>query len=136
MKETIDIFRNVINIISLILVVFSFIAIGVSCMMVFILTNNRVMERIKEIGILRSLGARSIDITTLFNIENLIIGIISSVIGIVFMMWIKNPVNVLIEMLLEESNVFKIYVDLVVGCLFFNNRNHLVYTTYTSGYGY
>ena len=128
MKDAIYILKNVINVITVILVVFSLISVVVSSLMIFILTNNRVMERIKEIGILRSLGARSRDVTRLFNIENFIIGIISSIIGIIIMGLLYRPINILIIMLLGDS-MFNIYRDLVIITLIFN-----IFIVVLSGY--
>lgn len=119
MNDAINILKDLINIITIILVIFSLISIIVSSLMVFILTNNRVMERVKEIGILRSLGAREKDITRLFNIENFVIGILSSIIGIVFIILISNPVNLLLENFIGDS-IFKIYSDLVIINIIFN----------------
>ena len=120
MNDAISILRNIINIITVILVVFSIISILVSSLMVFILTNNRVMERVREIGIIRGIGARKRDIVRLFNIENLIIGIISSVMGIIFINLLRDPVNNLFYMLFEDRNLFVVYYDLVIICIIFN----------------
>lgn len=120
MREAIDILKNVINIITVILVIFSLISILVSSLMIFILTNNRVMERIKEIGILRSLGARRKDVSRLFNIENLIIGIISSVMGIIIINMLSRPINSLMGVLLDDDGMFHIYNNLVIICVVFN----------------
>lgn len=119
MMDAINILKNVINIITIVLILFSFISMLVSGLMIFILTNNRVMERVKEIGILRSLGARSIDISRLFDIENLIIGIISSLIGIILINFISVPLNIFMEMFLDEG-IFRIYNDLVIISILFN----------------
>lgn len=120
MNDAISILRNIINIITVILVVFSIISILVSSLMVFILTNNRVIERVREIGILRGIGARKKDIVRLFNIENLIIGIISSVMGIIFINLLREPVNNLFYILFEDKNLFIVYYDLVIICIIFN----------------
>ena len=129
MKEAINILKNIINIITFILVIFSMISILVSSLMIFILTNNRVMESVKEIGILGSLGARRRDITRLFNLENLIIGIISSAIGIVAVIFLVNPVNYLMKIFLDSDGVFKIYGNLVIIGLIFN-----IFIVILSGY--
>jgi len=129
MKDSIDILKNVINIITIILVFFSLIAILVSSLMIFILTNNRVMERVKEIGILGSLGARSKDIIRLFNIENLIIGIISSVIGVIVVGIVRKPINYLMGFFLEGDGIFKIYIKLVLIIGIFN-----IFIVVLSGY--
>ena len=82
--------------------------------MIFILTNNRVIERVKEIGIIKSLGARDRDITRLFNIENFIIGIISSLMGIVVMLGLKRGINYLFFIVLNDKDMFNIYSDIVI----------------------
>ena len=129
MKDAINILKNIINIITVILVIFSMISILVSSLMIFILTNNRVMERVKEIGILRSLGARRCDITRLFNIENLIIGIISSIIGIIFLMFLIEPINYFMGIFLDDNGIFKVYNNLAIIGLIFN-----IFIVVLSGY--
>ena len=129
MRDAIDILKNVINVITVILVVFSLISILVSSLMIFILTNNRVMERVKEIGILKSLGARGKDIIRLFNIENFIIGVISSVTGIIVIRMLVEPINNVMMMLLDDSGMFKIYNEIVIICLIFN-----IFIVVLSGY--
>lgn len=118
--EAINILRDVINIITIILVIFSLISILVSSLMVFILTNQRTLERKKEIGILRGLGARRSDIIKLFNIENLIIGIISSIIGIIIIKLLSKPINILLYNLLEDSSLFTVNNKLIIICIIFN----------------
>ena len=120
MKDAIDIVKNMINVITIILVVFSLIAIFVSSLMIFILTNNRVMERVKEIGILRSLGARKKDVSRLFNIENFIIGVLSCFIGIFIVKSLVIPVNNIMKMLLDDGGLFKIYNEILILCIIFN----------------
>ena len=120
MKDAIDIVKNMINVITIILVVFSLIAILVSSLMIFILTNNRVMERVKEIGILRSLGARKKDVSRLFNIENFIIGVLSCFIGIFIVKSLVVPVNNIMKILLDVGGLFKIYNEILIVCIIFN----------------
>jgi len=129
MKDAIDILKNIINVITIILVIFSLISMLVSSMMIFILTNNRVMERIKEIGILRSLGARRRDIVRLFNIENLIIGVISSIIGIVVIGMLVSPINSLMCILMDDDEMFNVYNELVIISMIFN-----IFIVVLSGY--
>lgn len=129
MDDAINILKSVIDVITVVLVIFSMIAIFVSSLMIFILTNNRVMERKKEIGILRSLGARGKDVMRLFNIENMIIGIISFVIGIVVVRVLNSPINMIMGELLDDDGVFKIYNDLVIVSGIFN-----IFIVVVSGY--
>ena len=76
-----ELLKNIINIITIVLVVFSLISLIVSSIMISIITNMRVLERTKDIGILRSIGKSRKTISRLFNIENILIGIISSIIS-------------------------------------------------------
>ena len=120
MNDAIEIIKNVINIITIVLVLFSFISIIVASLMIFILTNNRIMERTKEIGILRGIGASNRDVCRLFNLENIIIGVISSVIGILVVMLLVEPINMVIGLLLDDEGLFKIYCNLGILCVMFN----------------
>lgn len=119
MNDAIEIIKNIINIITIILVIFSLISMIVAALMIFILTNNRIMERTREIGILGGIGARNRDICLLFNLENVIIGIISSFIGIIFMAILVKPINNVISLLFEED-LFRIYIDLGIMVIIFN----------------
>ena len=107
-NDSINIVKDMIDIITVILLIFSGISILVSSLMIFILTNNRVIERVKEIGILKSLGARDRDIIRLFNIENFIIGIISSLMGIVVMLGLKRGINYLFFIVLNDKDMFNV----------------------------
>ena len=71
-----------INVISIVLVAFAGISLVVSSIMIGIITYVSVIERTKEIGILRSLGARKQDISRIFNAETLIIGALAGLIGV------------------------------------------------------
>lgn len=114
MASTIDIVKKFISIISVILIMFSVIAITISSLMIGILTNTRVLERKKEIGILRSLGYLKKDIKRLFNIENKIIGIISIVISYIFLMMLVNPINSVMNKYLSIDNIFNINYKLTI----------------------
>lgn len=107
MKEMIDLVKNIIEIITIILVSFSIISIIVSSIMIMVLTNTSVLERVKEIGVLRSLGGRKKDITRLFNLENMIIGIISSSISLFIIYLMVNPLNKLLDKYLEIGSIVK-----------------------------
>lgn len=108
MSSTIDIVRQFISIISTILIIFSIIAITISSLMIGILTNTRVLERKKEIGILRSLGYYKKDIRRLFNLENIIIGILSLIISTIFLKILVNPINKIMYDYLSLDNIFNI----------------------------
>ena len=74
---------NIMDAITIVLVAFSSISLVVSSIMIGIITYISVLERTKEIGILRSLGARKKDITRVFNAETFIIGSLSGILGII-----------------------------------------------------
>ena len=75
--------ETIFNLISYVLVAFTAISLIVSSVMIGIITYVSVVERIKEIGVLRSLGARKMDIRNLFNAETFMIGLASGVFGVV-----------------------------------------------------
>ena len=77
-----SIMQTMIDIITYVLVAFTAISLVVSSVMIGIITYVSVVERVKEIGVLRSLGARKQDIRNLFNAETFIIGLASGLIGI------------------------------------------------------
>lgn len=83
--------------ITLVLVAFASISLVVSLIMVGIITYISVLERTKEIGVLRALGARKKDITRVFNAETLIIGACSGLLGIAIAYALTFPVNQIIE---------------------------------------
>ena len=73
---------NIVNIISYVLVAFAGISLVVSSIMIAIITYTSVIERTKEIGVLRSVGASKRDVSRVFNAETIIIGLLAGVIGI------------------------------------------------------
>ena len=88
---------GVIDMVSMILVIFSVISLLVSCTMTAILTMNGVLERKKEIGLLRSLGVRKKDILSLFETETLFTGVFIGVFGALATYVLTFPINLLIE---------------------------------------
>jgi putative ABC transport system permease protein len=104
-KQVSDLSKGIMDGITIILVAFSSISLIVSSIMIGIITYISVLERTKEIGILRSLGARKKDITRVFNAETLIIGVISGVIGILITLVLLIPINVIIYNLTGLKNV-------------------------------
>ena len=108
MASAINIVRNFITIISTVLLSFSVVAIIISSLMIGIITNVRVLERKKEIGILRSIGTSKKDIKNLFNIENIIIGIIAMIIAIIIIYILKNPINYFIKKTMDIDNIFNV----------------------------
>ena len=91
--------------ITTVLVAFSSISLIVSSIMIGIITYISVLERIKEIGILRSLGARKKDIRRVFNAETFIIGLFSGVLGIFISWLLLFPINSILKDLTKLDNV-------------------------------
>lgn len=88
---------SVINIISIVLVCFASISLVVSSLMIGIITYISVVERTKEIGILRSIGARRIDISNVFNAETILIGLTAGVLGVGITYLLSIPINLIIQ---------------------------------------
>jgi len=82
--------------ISYVLIAFSSISLVVSSIMIGIITYVSVLERTKEIGILRSLGARKKDISRVFNAEAIIIGLVAGVMGVILAYVLTIPINKII----------------------------------------
>lgn len=93
--------NEIIRIISIVLICFAAISLVVSSVMIGIITYVSVVERTKEIGILRSLGARKIDISNVFNAETFIIGLLAGVIGVIVTYILSIPINLIIYNLVE-----------------------------------
>ncbi len=91
--------QTMLNAITYVLVAFTSISLVVSSVMIGIITYVSVVERVKEIGILRSLGARKRDIKNLFNAETFIIGLTSGVFGVVVTYLLSIGVNALLNAL-------------------------------------
>lgn len=98
---------NIMNAITIVLIAFSSISLVVSSIMIGIITYISVLERTKEIGILRSLGARKKDIARVFNAETFIIGLCSGGLGIIIARLLIFPANAIIENLSELPNAAK-----------------------------
>ena len=99
---------NIMDAITIVLIAFSSISLVVSSIMIGIITYISVLERTKEIGILRALGARKKDIKRVFNAETFIIGIFSGILGIAIARILIVPTNIIIENASQLSNVAKL----------------------------
>lgn len=97
--------NEIIRIISIVLVCFAAISLVVSSVMIGIITYVSVVERTKEIGILRSLGARKVDISNVFNAETFIIGLLAGIIGVIVTYILSIPVNLIIYSLVEINSL-------------------------------
>ncbi len=87
---------TIINVISYVLIAFVAVSLVVSSIMIGVITNISVLERTKEIGVLRSIGASKRDISRVFNAETLIIGFISGILGLVITELLIIPINAII----------------------------------------
>ena len=106
LAETVaNIVSTLINTIAIVLAAFAAISLVVSTIMIGIITYVSVVERTKEIGILRAIGARKKDITRVFNAETLIIGFIAGLLGVVVTLVLSVPINVLIFNLVGVSGI-------------------------------
>lgn len=96
---------GIMNAITLVLIAFASISLVVSMIMIGIITYISVLERTKEIGVLRALGARKKDITRVFNAETFIIGAFSGLLAIGITYLLTIPTNMIIKSLTGLSNV-------------------------------
>lgn len=96
---------TIINAISYILISFVAISLVVSSIMIGIITYISVLERTKEIGILRAIGASKRDISRVFNAETLIVGFVAGAIGIGVTLLLTIPINIIIEAITDIGGV-------------------------------
>lgn len=96
---------DIVNMISYVLVAFVAISLVVSSIMIGVITYISVLERKKEIGILRSIGASKGDISRVFNAETIIVGFTAGVIGIGLTMLACIPANAIVYSLFDVANV-------------------------------
>ncbi len=99
---------TIINAITYILIAFVAISLVVSSIMIGIITYISVLERTKEIGILRSIGASKRDISRVFNAETMIIGFVSGAIGILITALMNIPINIIIRHYTDISGLSKL----------------------------
>ncbi len=99
---------SIVDIISYVLMAFVSISLIVSSIMIGIITYISVLERTKEIGILRSIGASKKDISRVFNAETFIVGLIAGIIGIGVTILLNIPINIIIKNITEVSNISKL----------------------------
>ena len=99
---------SIMDAITIVLIAFSAISLIVSSIMIGIITYISVLERTKEIGILRALGARKKDITRVFNAETFIIGLTSGTLGLIIAKLLTFPANSIIENLTTLKDVAKL----------------------------
>ena len=96
---------TIINVISYVLIAFVSISLVVSSIMIGIITYISVLERTKEIGILRSIGASKKDISRVFNAETMIVGLVSGLLGVGVTVLLCIPINAVIYYFAEIPDV-------------------------------
>ena len=96
---------TIVNVISSVLIAFVAISLVVSSIMIAIITYISVMERTKEIGILRAIGASKKDISRVFNAETLIEGLTAGILGIAITILLNIPINLIIKKIVNISTI-------------------------------
>ncbi|MDR0978715.1 MAG: ABC transporter permease, partial [Lachnospiraceae bacterium] len=99
---------SIVDVVSYVLIAFVSISLIVSSIMIGIITYISVLERTKEIGILRSIGASKQDVSRVFNAETFIVGLVSGLIGIGVTLLLCIPINIIIKALVDVSNIAKL----------------------------
>ena len=99
---------GIIDIISYVLISFVSISLVVSSIMIGIITYISVLERTKEIGILRAIGASKKDVSRVFNAETLIVGFTAGLIGVIVTIILNIPINMIIKALAGVSGISKL----------------------------
>ena len=113
-KELTEQISTIINTISGILIAFVAVSLVVSCIMIGIITHISVLERTKEIGILRALGASRGNISQVFNAETFIIGALSGLFGIIAAALLCIPANLIVNsMIMMEVSTINIAVPFI-----------------------
>ena len=105
-----DSISTIIDVISYVLIAFVGISLVVSSIMIGIITYISVLERTKEIGILRSIGASKKDVSRVFNAETLIVGLVAGLLGIGVTLLIDIPINLVVNSMFGISTIAKLPV--------------------------
>ena len=105
LELVIKMITTMIDIVSYALIAFTSISLVVSTVMIGIITYVSVVERVKEIGVIRSLGGRKRDVSALFNAETFIIGLLAGFIGVVATYGISAVVNVILTPFIGYPNI-------------------------------
>ncbi len=96
---------QMIDVITYVLIAFVAVSLIVSCIMIGIITHISVLERTKEIGVLRALGASKANISQVFNAETVIIGLCSGLLGVVITMILNIPITAIIQNLVGSETL-------------------------------
>lgn len=108
---------SLITTITIILTAFAGISLVVSSIMIGIITYVSVVERTKEIGIMRSLGARKKDISRIFNAETLLIGLTSGILGVGIYYIMQTPINSIISNLIDVDSFANLPIAYALGLM-------------------
>ena len=104
-----------VHVVTYVLIAFVAVSLVVSCIMIGIITHISVMERTKEIGILRAIGASKRNISQVFNAETLIIGLFSGLLGVGVSMLLCVPINGILHALLENASNVQVQLPWMAG---------------------
>lgn len=107
---TTELMGTLVTTISYVLIAFSSISLIVSSVMIGIITYVSVIERTKEIGVLRSLGARKKDISRVFNAETFLIGLVAGSLGVGVTYLLQFPINAIVLDLADTPNIANLQV--------------------------
>lgn len=103
-------FQQMVNVVSYVLIGFTSISLIVSSIMIGIITYVSVLERTKEIGILRAIGARKKDITRVFNAETFLIGGLAGLFGVFISYVLSFPINAIVYNLTGVTNISQLSI--------------------------
>ena len=107
-EEVVNLTKKMVDGISLVLILFSVISLIVSMIMIFVISYISVMERNKDIGIYKSIGFRNKDIKNLFIIENLIIGMCSFYLTMIFILLVSNVINKFVYSCINFEHIMRL----------------------------
>lgn len=93
-----NLLSTLVDTISYVLIAFAGISLVVSSVMISIITYTSVIERTKEIGVLRSVGASKLDISRVFNAETIILGLLSGLLGVILALLLTIPISLILEL--------------------------------------
>ena len=105
LELVIEMINTMIDVVSYALIAFTSVSLVVSTVMIGIITYVSVVERIKEIGVIRSLGGRKKDVSHLFNAETFIIGLLAGLMGVAFTYVVSVIVNLILEPLIGYARI-------------------------------
>ncbi len=116
-EQVSDTISSMVSTITIVLTAFAAISLVVSSIMIGVITYVSVIERTKEIGIMRSLGARKKDISRIFNAETLLIGLTAGILGIVFYGILSLPVNAILGNLIGVEGFSQLGTTYAIGLI-------------------